>query len=133
MVSMQDAPSTTLSRLLLVEGVPGIGKTTLVDKLLRSYVADTPVEKIRTVLSLAQTHTYGPLAAREDDRTLTREDCLAHLHGILTWLEWLISSAGFAMRTKCVVVIDTLHLTHCLRPGVVSWQDVEEIGRASGR
>jgi hypothetical protein len=41
------------SRLALVEGVPGVGKTALVDQLLRSYVAHTPVGKIRTVATLA--------------------------------------------------------------------------------
>jgi thymidylate kinase len=115
------------ARLLLVEGVPGIGKSTLIDQLLRSYAAATPVEQIRTVLTLAQTHTYGPLAVREDEGTLTREDCLSHLGVILERLEWLVWSAASATRTKCVVLIDTLHLTHCLRPGVVAWNDVEEV------
>jgi hypothetical protein len=45
------------------------------------------------------------------------------------WLTWLIDTAGHAARTKCVVVVDTLHLTHCLRPGILSWADVGDIDR----
>jgi len=122
-------PGRGTSRLLLVEGVPGLGKSTILDALMRRYVAETPAERLRTVVMLAQTHTYGPLAAREDDGTLTVDDNLHHLDRIVTWLEWLVASARDAPRTKCVVLVDTLHLTHCLRPGVVSWVDVAAVDR----
>jgi hypothetical protein len=34
-----------------------------------------------------------------------------------------------ALRTHpwCFVIIDTLHLTHCVRPGVVQWPDVASV------
>ena len=112
------------SRLLLVEGVPGIGKSTLIDRLLRGYVAEEEGGKLRTVLSLAQTHTYGPLAAGEDQRTLTSRQCLDHIAHIVSWLEWLVASTRGEVRTKTFLLVDTLHLTHCLRPGVVRWEDV---------
>ena len=126
---MSGEPGGGTSRLLLVEGVPGLGKSTILDGLMRRYVDETPAERLRTVGMLAQTHTYGPLAAREDDGTLTVDDNLHHLDRLVTWLEWLVESARDATRTKCVVLVDTLHLTHCLRPGVVSWADVATIDR----
>jgi hypothetical protein len=122
---MSDRSGTT--RLLLVEGVPGLGKSTIVDGVVRRYVDATPREALRTVVALAQTHTYGPLAAREDDGSLTRDDDLAHLETIVRGIEWLIDAARSQARTKCVNVVDTLHLTHCLRPGVVTWGDVSGI------
>jgi hypothetical protein len=122
-------PRGGTSRLLLVEGVPGLGKSTILDGLMRRYVDETPAERLRTVVTLAQTHTYGPLAAREDVGTLTVDDNLRHLDRLVTWLEWLVEGARDAPRTKCVVLVDTLHLTHCLRPGVVSWADVAGIDR----
>ena len=114
----------TGSRILLVEGVAGIGKSTTIDRLVRDYVAREPHGKIRTVVTLAQTHTYGPLARGEDARTLTREESIAHLDRIVSWIEWLAEHAQGQNRTKCVILVDTLHLTHCLRPGVVQWTDV---------
>jgi len=117
------------SRLLLVEGVPGIGKSTLLDGALRRYVDAEAEGRLRTVVLLAQTHTYGPLAAGEDDGTLTREACLRHLERIVGWLEWLAESARGQPRPKCLVLVDTLHLTYCLRPGVVGWEDVAPFDR----
>lgn len=117
------------SRLLLVEGVPGLGKSTTVDGVVRRYVETTPIERIRTIVALAQTHTYGPLAGREDDGSLTKAENLDHLDTIARGLEWLIDSARPQTRTKCVIAVDTLHLTHCLRPGVLAWRDVEPIDR----
>lgn len=115
------------SRVLLVEGVPGLGKTTVVDGVLRRYVEATAPESIRTALALAQTHTYGPLVGREDDGSLTKADNLAHLETIVGGLDWLVDAAHAQPRTKCVIVVDTLHLTHCLRPGVLDWPDVAGI------
>jgi AAA domain len=112
------------SRILIVEGVPGVGKSTLVDQLLRRFVASEPIGRLRTVIGLAQTHTYGPLAPREDNGTLTTAENAAHLERIVSTLEWLAAHARGQSRVKTFVVVDTLHLTHCLRPGVVQWQHV---------
>jgi hypothetical protein len=112
------------SRLLLIEGVPGIGKSTTLDQLLRRYVAGEEEGKLRTVMNLAQTHTYGPLAAGEDSGELTGRECLDHIAGIVRWLEWLARGTRRESRTKTFILVDTLHLTHCLRPGVVEWEEV---------
>jgi hypothetical protein len=110
--------------LLLVEGVAGLGKSTLLDRLLRRHVSGAPERKLRTVLHLTQAHTYGPLVPGEDAGTLTREASLAHLERIVTWLEWLAKSVEAEAVPKCFALVDTLHLTHCVRPGVVAWDDV---------
>ncbi|HZX68501.1 MAG TPA: hypothetical protein VFE70_06430 [Candidatus Elarobacter sp.] len=114
---------------MLVEGIPGIGKSTLIDALIRRHVAEAPPRKLRTLVHLAQTHTYGPLAVREDAGTLTVRDNVDHLGQITTFLEWLHASVQHPQHPSGYVLVDTLHLTHCLRPGVVRWTDVEEVDR----
>ena len=116
-------------RILLIEGVPGIGKSTILDNLLRSYVQNEARGKLRTIMSLAQTHTYGPLAVGEDQGTLTKEENLNHLNYVVTWLEWIAKNSRNQRRPKSFLLIDTLHLTQCLRPGVVKWEDVISVDR----
>jgi hypothetical protein len=117
------------SRILLVEGIPGIGKSTLIDALLRRYVAERPPRKLRTLLHLTQAHTYGPLAPAEDAGSLTVEQNLAHLDRVVSLLEWHVRAVTEASVPKFFCVIDTLHLTHCHRPGVVSFAAVADIDR----
>ncbi len=112
------------SSLLLVEGVSGLGKSTLLDALVRRHVAMAEPRRLRTVVHLTQAHTYGPLAPGEDAGTLTREECMEHLGAVVRWLEWLAASVAGEATTKCFVLVDCLHLTACLRPGVVAWDDV---------
>lgn len=111
-------------KALLVEGTSGTGKSTLIDALLRRHVNAAAPRKIRSLIHLAQSHTYGPLAMSEDRGTLTVADTTRHLDRILTHLEWLHASVQEHDRPWCFVVIDTLHLTHCVRPGVVKWKEV---------
>jgi hypothetical protein len=111
-------------KALLVEGTSGVGKSTLIDGLLRRHVESAP-RKIRSLVHLAQSHTYGPLAVREDCG-LTVEENVQHLDRIVNMLEWLHAGVQEHKRPWCFVVIDTLHLTHCVRPGVVKWGDVAE-------
>jgi hypothetical protein len=111
-------------KALLVEGTSGAGKSTLIDELIRRHVNSAPQRKIRTLVHLAQSHTYGPLAAPEDDGKLTVEDNVRHLEHIVGMLEWLHASVQEHNRPWCFAVMDTLHLTHCVRPGVVKWKDV---------
>jgi hypothetical protein len=109
---------------LLVEGTSGVGKSTLIDALIRRHVVSAPPRKIRTLVHLAQSHTYGPLAVPEDRGTLTVTENQRHLERIVSHLEWLHTSVQRHSKPWCFVVIDSLHLTHCVRPGVVRWTDV---------
>ena len=43
---------------LLVEGVPGIGKSTLIDALIATISVASAVRQTRTIVHLCQTHTY---------------------------------------------------------------------------
>jgi GTPase SAR1 family protein len=114
--------------LLLVEGTTGVGKSTLIDELIRKHVGSAAPRKIRTLTHLAQTHTYGPLAPAEDRGTLSVDDNRAHLERIVGLLEWLHDAHDYSP-IPSFVVVDTLHLTHCMRPGVVAWHDVETYDR----
>lgn len=116
-------------RALLVEGTSGIGKSTLIDALLRRHVSGAEPRRIRTLVHLAQSHTYGPLAAKEDSGALTVDDNLRHLERIVGHLEWLHACVQEHGRPWCLVVVDTLHLTHCVRPGVVGWKHVSPFDR----
>ena len=117
------------AHLLLVEGVPGVGKSTVLDRVLRRHVAAADERRLRTVLHLTQAHTYGPLAPAEDAGTLTREASVAHLERVVSLLEWLASAVAEAAVPKCFALVDTLHLTHCLRPGVIGWDDAAPFDR----
>ncbi len=119
MVTGAQAPFHTL----LVEGIPGIGKSTLIDALLRRHVDAAGARQVRTLFSLSQAHTYGPLAPAEDAGTLTVHANLSHLEQIVRTVEWLKADVQPQTRPACFVLIDTLHLTHCVRPGVLSWAD----------
>jgi hypothetical protein len=121
------------SRVLLVEGTSGIGKSSLIDQLLRRYVADQPPRKLRTLLHLTQAHTYGPLAPGEDAGTLTPQDNLRHLEKIVTLLEWHVTALAAETKVKCLAIVDTLHLTHCYRPGVLGWDQVRQFDRRLAR
>src|SRR5579883_3405159 len=118
---------------LIVEGTHGVGKSTLIDALIRKHVGESPERKIRTFLHLAQSHTYGPLAHGEDAGTLTVAQNLAHLEHIVEILEWLERSVRDHQRAACFAIVDTLHLTHCVWPGRVQWRDVAPIDERLGR
>lgn len=114
---------------LLVEGIPGLGKSTLIDALVRRHVNSAGARQLRTVVHLCQAHTIGPLAAAEVAGTLTRDDNFSHLEHVVSFVEWLYGSVRDHTRASCFMLIDTLHLTHCLRPGVLAWQDVADFDR----
>lgn len=114
-------------KALLIEGTSGVGKSTLIDALLRRHVTGSGPRKIRSVIHLAQSHTYGPLAIAEDRGTLTVTENLQHLDRIVSLMEWLSSSVQQHKRPWCFVIIDTLHLTQCVRPGTVRWNDVVSV------
>src|SRR5271166_876603 len=119
-------------KALLVEGTSGVGKSTLIDALVRRHVGAVEPRKIRTMVHLAQSHTYGPLAAPEDKGTLTVDENLRHLERIVSHLEWLHATVQEHTRPWCFAIIDALHLTHCVRPGVVEWTDVAPFDQRLG-
>jgi hypothetical protein len=114
-------------KAILIEGTSGVGKSTLIDAVLRRHVANSGPRKLRSVIHLAQSHTYGPLATPEDRGTLTVAENLKHLERILSLMEWLAISGQEHTKPWCFVIIDTLHLTQCVRPGAVGWSDVASI------
>lgn len=105
---------------LIVEGVPGIGKSTLVDRLIRRHVDSAEPRRIRSLLHLSQSHTYGPLAPFEDSGTLTVKRNVELLERICGTLEWMYADLQCCDK-PAYVVIESLHLTHCLRPGILTW------------
>jgi hypothetical protein len=125
--SGQSAPR--LSRILIVEGISGIGKSTLIDTLIRGYVAERPARKLRTLLHLTQAHTYGPLAVDEDRGTLTAQQNIVHLDAVVSMLEWNVRALTAERVPKFFAIVDTLYLTHCHRPGVLTWKDAAAIDR----
>jgi hypothetical protein len=125
--------SITPFNALLVEGIPGIGKSTLIDALIRRHVNSAEARQIRSLVHLCQAHTIGPLASAEDAGTLNVKDNLNHLEHIVGIIEWLYESVRNHKRQSCFVLVDTLHLTHCLRPGVLAWQHVEEFDHRLAR
>jgi len=104
--------------IILIEGVPGAGKTTLINGLLRAYILQD--KKIGSLLHLNQSHTYRPVVSDEDNLYTCKTDTLHHLSKIIDVLRQAISLGN----SKLCVIIDTLHITHCFRPGTVSWADV---------
>jgi hypothetical protein len=125
--------NTAWSRILIVEGTSGIGKSTLIDQLVRRYVVDRPPRKLRTLLHLTQAHTYGPVAADEDRKTLTAQQNLLHLGNVVSMLEWYVLSLSAETKIKFLAIIDTLHFTHCHRPGVLNWEHVSGLDHRLAR
>jgi hypothetical protein len=115
---------TAWSRALLVEGTSGVGKSTLIDRLLRQFVSRQPPRRLRTLLHLTQAHTYGPLVPSEDLGALTVEQNLAHLDQVGSILKWHITSLRAESQVKFHGIVDTLHFTQCFRPGVLAWENV---------
>ncbi len=113
----------TNAKILIIEGTSGIGKSTLIDGLIRKYVSEN--QKLRSLLHLTQAHTYGPLAIYEDQNTLTKGMNMEHLNNIYKILDWSVSSLKYEHRIKFFCIIDTLHLTHCVRPGIIKFTDIE--------
>jgi len=128
-----NAGNPACSRVLIVEGTSGVGKSTLIDQLIRRYVAGQPARKLRTILHLTQAHTYGPLAPAEDRGALTAEQNLEHLDDVVSMIEWHVSALTHESKVKFLAVVDTLHLTQCHRPGVLAWEHVSHLDRRLAR
>jgi hypothetical protein len=116
----------TASRILVVEGTSGIGKSTLLDALARKYVGARPPRKLRTLLHLTQSHTYGPLAPDEDRGTLTPARSRGHLDEVVSLLGWHARAIAAASEPRFFALVDTLHLTHAHRPGALQLADAAD-------
>jgi hypothetical protein len=68
-VKVEEPITMTPFEALLVEGTSGVEKSTLIDALILHHAANTGPRKIRSVVPLAQSHTYGRLAMPEDRGT----------------------------------------------------------------
>lgn len=117
--------------LLIVEGTAGVGKSTLIQKLVRQYSKNDAFAR-RSFLHLAQTHTYSPLISHEDAGTLKVRENLAHLQNILHQLQWCVETAKKALKNgnsyaKFYGIIETFHITQCFRPGIIGLSDVSNI------
>jgi thymidylate kinase len=117
-------------KIILIEGVPGAGKTTLIKALLRQYISQD--KKISSLLHLSQSHTYKPIASDEDNFYACKTDILDHISKILDLLTRAILFGNDKSQSKLFVIIDTLHITHCFRPGNVSWADVAACDKQLG-
>lgn len=105
--------------ILIVEGTSGVGKSTLIDAMLRNHIDVSAERKVRSLLHLAQTHTYGPLAIFEDSNTITKQKILEHLKNIYRLLKWMAASSKSEKKVNMFSIVDTLHLTHCVRLGAL--------------
>jgi hypothetical protein len=102
-------------RVVIVEGVCGAGKTTLV----RNASEVLP----STTRFLTQKVTYGPIAPLEDSNTLDDQTNRRHLLDI-------VASIRTALESSNLVVVDTLHITQFVRPGILSLESFLEVDEA---
>jgi hypothetical protein len=122
---------TAWSRVLLVEGTSGVGKSTLLAALARGHVGGRG--PLRTFLHLTQAHTYGPLVPEEDAGTLTRERALSHVREVAGHVSWLVDALTDERKPKLHALVDALHLTACQRPGALRFEDVVDVDEALAR
>jgi len=92
--------------LLLVEGTCGVGKSTL-RRALQAH---------RPLLHVGPRSTYAPLVPAEDAGTLDDRANAEHLERVVAELRAL----GAAHPATTLVLVETLHVTQRLRPGVLS-------------
>lgn len=111
------------AHILLVEGTCGTGKSTLIRALLTRHV--TEEERPRTLVHLSQAHTYFPLASADLPQPPGKRQYREHVRRLLRLTD-LAGDPGLEPRRWFTVfgLIDTLHLTHAFRPGVLSWAEL---------
>ena len=122
METMEEGPTrratgVTASRILLVEGIPGIGKSTLVNGLEARYAAEAH-GRSRSFLRLGQAHTHWP--ATRGGAAAARA-CIA---GALQTVEGMAAAVIEEREPYFWCLIDTLHLTLAERPGGLTDDEV---------
>src|SRR5579862_2171650 len=95
------------SRIVLIEGIPGAGKTTLINGLLKTYV--TRNKKIQTLFHLSQLHTYRPVVFDEENFYASKIETLNHLTKILKLLTCGVLIGNDKNGNKFLGIVDTLH------------------------
>jgi len=101
-----------------VEGTAGVGKSTLVDGMIRHQMQQDA--RVNTLLRLGQRQTYAPLRPDDIGNPLTAEDHWRFLTRIHETLSFLSHPSGPSSSPPLMCIIETLHLTLAVRPGLLS-------------
>lgn len=104
----------------IVEGTAGVGKSTLVNQMVKAHVSAHP--SLNTLLCLGQEHTYAPLDPDNINHIATEQTNTAYLARIYDTLSFLSHPSGTPGKLVCI--IETLHLTLAFRPGVLAQSDI---------
>ena len=111
------------SKLLLIEGTAGVGKSALTELLFKKYIEEEK-RKVRSMLHLDQAYTYHPLHPDLINNPLTKEENLQHLDTIFQMLSWYANYVPEGTPHQFYCIIETLHITQCFRPGVLRLRNV---------
>jgi hypothetical protein len=80
--------------------------------------------RINTLLRLGQGHTYAPLRPDEVNSPLRAEDQLRTLARMYETLAFVSHPSGSPSGPPFICVVETLHLTLAVRPGLLSLQQI---------
>ena len=127
------------THILLVEGTRVTGKSTLINALLRKYVQEQDVPG--TLLNLSQTHTHPPILSGPSPEggssggtgampPIGKREHRELLRKILRMLDWTGYGATPQKQLPLTGLVDTLHITHCFRPGILSWAEMSYVDRS---
>ena len=117
---------------LVLEGVPGTGKTTLLRSILRSqrYVD----RSFLSTIVLSEHQTQRVLEAKEKEEGLDRHDNVTlleshvrYLGGILRGLKGMPWCENGRTNNRVTYLIERFHLTHVYHYAHVEWKDVAHI------
>lgn len=117
---------------LILEGVPGTGKTTLLKSILRSprYVD----RSFLSTIVLSEYQTQRVLEAKEEEEGLNRHDNVALLEGHVTYVGEILRGlkgmpwcANGRTNNRVTYLIERFHFTHVYHYPHVDWKDVAHI------
>ena len=122
---------------LILEGVPGTGKTTLLNSILRSrrYVD----RSFLSTMVLSEHQTQRVLEAKEEEEGLDRHDNVALLESHLTYLGGIQERlkdmpwcANGRTNQRATYLIERFHFTHVCHYAHMDWQDVAHVDSQLG-